>query len=293
MESPSIRVRHARRALAVAGVAMLAAVLAAPAIAGTGIGAVFNLGRTNVVNAPSTLTGSSASGMLKVANSGNGVALQLTTKSTVPPMKVNSSVKVANLNADRLDGIDSSGFVQPSGDILVSAGNGNWSPMLWGSSLEESRTPGSVNFTSPAPSDTTYLVVSPDLPVALYGKSVELRAVDICFSMVDASMTGVYLTRERTYNTAEIQDTLFADATVYLGADCHRYTLATPTLLTPNDSLSFALNINFSLGGYISIFRTTFILGATSTPAVLSPSTVIVGGPSVALPPELVASPVK
>jgi hypothetical protein len=42
--------------------------IAATAFAGTGIGAVFNLGRTNTVNAMSTLTGSTAGRMLQVTN---------------------------------------------------------------------------------------------------------------------------------------------------------------------------------------------------------------------------------
>ena len=59
------------------GVALGAAVsifvlLAASALAGTGIGAVFNLGQTNTVNATSTLTGATANPELQVTNTGAG-----------------------------------------------------------------------------------------------------------------------------------------------------------------------------------------------------------------------------
>jgi hypothetical protein len=118
----------------------------ATALAGSGVGGIFNLGQTNTVNGTSTLTGTSAGEQLKVTNgstlsgaagiyagSGSatgaavqgvnlkgGPALQATVKTTAPPLKVNSSTKVVNLNADQLDGFDSSVF---SHRQIPSAGN--------------------------------------------------------------------------------------------------------------------------------------------------------------------------
>jgi hypothetical protein len=88
--------------------------LTSAALAGTGVGAAFNLGKTNSVNALSTLVGSTANSMLKVDNNGAGTALDLrvgpsTTapdQKTVAPMKVDSQAKVTNLNADEVDGVD-------------------------------------------------------------------------------------------------------------------------------------------------------------------------------------------
>jgi len=87
-------------------------------LAGTGVGATFNLGKKNTVNAISKLVGSTASSMLLVDNNGAGTALDLkvgpaTTPAadkTVAPMKVDSQAKVANLNSDELDGKDFSAF---------------------------------------------------------------------------------------------------------------------------------------------------------------------------------------
>jgi hypothetical protein len=97
--------------------------VAATALAGTGVGATFNLGRTNTVDAISRLVGSTASSMLLVDNNGVGTALDLRVGSattpaaekTVAPMKVDSQAKVANLNADELDGRDESAFLPASG----------------------------------------------------------------------------------------------------------------------------------------------------------------------------------
>jgi hypothetical protein len=121
--SKAMRVGRAG-ALLVGLVVMLAVVLGAgtTALAGTGVGATFNLGKANSVNALSSLVGSTTGSMLKVDNNGSGAALDLQVgpSATPPeqkaaaPMKVDSQAKVANLNADEIDGKDSSEFLAAS-----------------------------------------------------------------------------------------------------------------------------------------------------------------------------------
>lgn len=117
-------------------------VLAPTALAGTGVGGVFNLGVTNTVDAITVLTGSVANRMLHVnnnstastaysiyasskspsqgtiisQNTGGGAALDLRVGAGKTPMKVSAgAAKVANLDADKLDGKDSSAFLQVAG----------------------------------------------------------------------------------------------------------------------------------------------------------------------------------
>lgn len=115
-------VRAGRTAVSVVGLAVVLALVlgvATTALAGTGVGATFNLGKVNSVSALSTLVGSTASSMLKVDNNGAGTALDLQVgPSTTPPeqkaaapMQVDSQAKVVNLNADELDGKDSAEFL--------------------------------------------------------------------------------------------------------------------------------------------------------------------------------------
>ena len=88
--------------------------IATTALAGNGIGAVFNLGKTNSVDATTRLTGSTAGRMLQVTNTGGGsgaTGIGITVESGKPPLVVNSSTKVANLNADRLDGQNANAFL--------------------------------------------------------------------------------------------------------------------------------------------------------------------------------------
>jgi hypothetical protein len=72
-------------------------------------GGAFLLGRSNSETATATLKNTA------------GTPLSLVAKSGYAPLKVNSAVKVANLNADRLDGIDSTQFLRSTGVSANSA----------------------------------------------------------------------------------------------------------------------------------------------------------------------------
>jgi hypothetical protein len=81
--------------------------LASTALAGTGVGARFDLGKTNTVNAITKLVGSVAGPSLQLDNNSadaNATALDLQVEPGKAPMRVNSGTTVANLSADKLDG---------------------------------------------------------------------------------------------------------------------------------------------------------------------------------------------
>jgi hypothetical protein len=102
----------------VVGVVLTAIGLAATAaVAGTGVGGVFNLGRINKVDAGTTLSGG-APKLLIIKNTGTGpsaVGLAITVPAGKPPLQVSSNARVANLNSDLLDGNDSTDFVNGHG----------------------------------------------------------------------------------------------------------------------------------------------------------------------------------
>jgi hypothetical protein len=109
-------------ALTIGVAVMMALVLgvATTALAGTGVGARFDLGKTNTVNAVTKLVGSVAGPSLQVDNNSTGAgatALDLQVEPGKAPMKVNSEAKVANLNADKLDGLDSTQFQQAGAPV--------------------------------------------------------------------------------------------------------------------------------------------------------------------------------
>src|SRR5204863_4972279 len=79
-------------------------------------GGNFLLGKSNAADATTSLSASPAFAgkALQVTNTGTGAgatALGLNVASGHAPFTVNSGTKVANLNADKLDGIDSTGFL--------------------------------------------------------------------------------------------------------------------------------------------------------------------------------------
>jgi hypothetical protein len=95
--------------------------IAATALAGTGIGAVFNLGKTNKVNRQSTLQGEADNQLLRVNNKGGGPALSLLTEPGVQPFTTNSTTTVGNLSAGLLDGKDSTEFLAADGKAVDAA----------------------------------------------------------------------------------------------------------------------------------------------------------------------------
>ncbi len=98
------------RGLLIGAMAGGLAVSATNAIAGSGVGAVFNLGKANRVNRVTVLQGSTTARLLQVTNTGAGPALQLKVKAGTTPMQVSSETRVDHLNADKLDGLDSTAF---------------------------------------------------------------------------------------------------------------------------------------------------------------------------------------
>ena len=90
-------------------------------VATTALGATggnFILGKANVASTVSKLTAGISGSALQVVNNGAGTALDLRVGSsttapadkTVAHMKVDSQARVANLNADEVDGQDASSF---------------------------------------------------------------------------------------------------------------------------------------------------------------------------------------
>ena len=86
-------------------------------------GASLILGQANSAGSKTTGLSSKGTGAtLKVSNSGTGRAMEVTSSKGVPlrisgpsgkpPMTVNSRAKVANLNADKVDGLDASAFLR-------------------------------------------------------------------------------------------------------------------------------------------------------------------------------------
>ena len=93
------------------GVGAAAMMTATVALAGTGVGGIFNLGVTNTVDETTTLNGSKAGPLLDVTNTnlnGQATAARFLTQPGRAPFVVTSSSQVKLLNADQIDGYSAS-----------------------------------------------------------------------------------------------------------------------------------------------------------------------------------------
>ena len=123
--------------LVVAGLALLL-ISGSAVLAGSGVGGVFNLGVANTVNKVTVLKGTATTPMLRVVNDGSGPALNLQVKNpgTAPILlDAESTGKVDHLNADMLDGKDSTQFIGGKGSVTkfaIALGAGGISPVIWG-----------------------------------------------------------------------------------------------------------------------------------------------------------------
>jgi hypothetical protein len=131
------------RAIAIGTVLLLMS--GSAVLAGTGVGGVFNLGVTNSVNKVSVLKGTVSTPLLRVTNDGTGPALSLQVKNpgTAPILlDAESTGKVAHLNADMLDGKDSTQFIGGTGAVVsraVAMGPGDISVVVFGPTADDVR----------------------------------------------------------------------------------------------------------------------------------------------------------
>lgn len=159
------------RGVVVGSVTAVLTVSASAALAGTGVGGIFNLGQSNTVNAGSSLSGSTGGSELTVSNAStsgrglsvngaggvaallahnsNGPAGAFQTPASASPFLVNSTHKVTSLNADLLDGLDSSALQKRVSGTCAS-----------GSAISSVATDGNVTCQSTGANGNGYEVVT-------------------------------------------------------------------------------------------------------------------------------------
>lgn len=105
-------------------------------------GGNFILGKSNSAGATTTLSNA------------NGTALSLNSKSGTAPLKVNRTTKVANLNADLLDGLSSSSFAKASGKVGTIEEGSFYVDIPVGDTQQGDGVPDFVGAYAPCPTGT-------------------------------------------------------------------------------------------------------------------------------------------
>ena len=176
----------------------------------------------------------------------------------------NSLIKKAP-NADKLDGLDSTAFLQNSGVITIQGNGWTKAPGGSGTATLEPQIQGARATSTSASGNATY-VVMPDLPVTMYGKVLKLTGVEVCYNAeTDFFIDTIAL--EQVLNTS--------------GASSRTTTNLETADLSDNNCLSFPLdltadsseNVGLSVEGVwddtaesLTLGRVTFTLVPTDLP---------------------------
>ena len=116
-------------------VALLALTVALGSAGYSATGGSFLLGLSNSATTTTTLAAPVAGPALRVTNTSTATGstgITITTGTSRPPLAINSSVKVVRLNADLLDGLDSTAFARSTSEGWHYVGDAGEPPFLNG-----------------------------------------------------------------------------------------------------------------------------------------------------------------
>ncbi len=153
-----------------------------------------------------------------------------------------------------------------TGQILISAGFGNWNPFNSTDPLSYTYFSSQTQVSRSA-AGSSFLSINPDLPTVLYGRSLSFKGVEFCFDTFASTTLNYVEINTYSHTTGSLGRNLrFSDPTTRTGNHCQLYMLATPVVLTANDGVNFFIQVNWAVAGAaFAIGRTTFILEPTST----------------------------
>lgn len=178
--------------------------------------------------------------------------------------------------------------VPPStGDIVVSAGFGNWHPFNSTDPLSFTYFSSQTQVTRSS-AGASFLSVNPDLTTVLYGKSLQLKAVEFCYDTFSSTSLNYIEINTYSHTTGSLGRNLrFSDSTTRTGNECRLYTLPSPIVLTRNDGVNFFIQVNWSAAGsQFAIGRTSFIFGPTTVTAAPVPAGADEASPETVLSPS-------
>jgi hypothetical protein len=202
---------------------------------------------------------------LQLTNTSTGTsatALGLTVASGHAPFTVNSQTRVANLNADKLDGVDSGGFLRSHGDI-----------QLWYSPYDYvadnvtgygqtyvNAGPGPVVHVARASAGSTAVLLPLDQPQNVFGTTLKLKAVTICYQ----SPFAVIVATSLEYGEKSDQATkVYEDFYVRSSAEptCYEAALTTPTVISGSLYLRLGLYFDDTFGAEMVLYSVRTTLG--------------------------------
>jgi hypothetical protein len=172
--------------------------------------------------------------------------------------------------------------VPPStGDMLVNAGFSRWQPYSSTyTSISYNNFAAGTEFRSSVASLFSF-GIQPDIPTTLYGKSLALVGVELCYRTGSGNRISNVRVRTATHaNEPSSSIVSFSDPTVRTDAACRYYLLSTPLTLTPETVVSLYLDVEWTAANTpVVLGRTTFVLRPTG-----------IAAPNLSLPPSQIPS---
>lgn len=199
----------------------------------------------------------------KVRTFGDGRWLGKTAKAADSQHADNADHATTADDADLLDGIDSPAFLQNQGSIKWAALKG-WVVSV--GSLTRADFFGHTTFNSGGAQSAT-LTLIPDSAVTLYGKSLQLTGMQLCYSATNANATlsDVSLIRRNANSGGSTFGALVATDPTDRDDDTCRTYAGTPQVMAPNSFIEVVLDVTYTGSGGFTLTRTTFFLEPTGS----------------------------
>ncbi|MBL8062646.1 MAG: S-layer homology domain-containing protein [Anaerolineales bacterium] len=153
-----------------------------------------------------------------------------------------------------------------SGNILISAGFGNWHPFNSTDPLSYTYFSSQTQVTRSS-IGSSFLSINPDIPTVLYGKSLKFMGVEFCFDTFASTSLNYVEINTYSHTTGSLGRNLrFSDPTTRTGNECRLYTLSSPIVLTADAGVNLFIQVNWTAAAsQFAIGRTTFIFEPTTT----------------------------
>ncbi|MCC6992443.1 MAG: hypothetical protein IT181_25795 [Acidobacteria bacterium] len=196
----------------------------------------------------------------------------------------NVGTPTASTDAANRGYVDSAVAAATAGLHVVSVSSGEWRPFASTDPLTFTWFSSQAQVSLPS-TGSNFLSISPTTPVSLYGKSMQLTAVEFCYTAsTSAELSYVEINLETAVSNGGTRSVLFSDTTDFTNAACRYIPLATPRTLTANDTVNLFVQGNWTVASAtLTLGRASFVFAPTST-TLTPPSDIAPPVMPVALP---------
>ena len=155
-----------------------------------------------------------------------------------------------------------------TGAILVSSGFSNWQNFYSTDPISYSNFANGT-YVKSSVANTYTLLLQPDLPVVLYGRSLKLVGAEICYQAQAGNFLSEVRLRTYTHSTNLASTNLsFMDANDRSDTACRYYVISTPVVMTAEMGASIYVDVTWtSANTEFGFGRTTFVFAPTETKA--------------------------